>query len=226
MDSQKVVRKWQKRWKDAKLFEPEQNKQEKYLITVPYPYISGSLHIGHARVVTEADVFARFQRMSGKNVLFPMAFHISGTPVLGISLGIEKKDPKMLALYTEYVKAYINDGKEVEKIVQSFKDPQKIVDFFIPKMVDEFSLLGLSVDWRRSFTSGEGIHQKMVEWLFKKYKENGYLMQGKYPVLFSLTLNNAVGEDDIKDGDLDPVEKQDFVLLKFAFEDGKRRVVL
>src|SRR3989344_2391454 len=220
MDSQKVVRKWQKRWKDAKLFEPEQNKQEKYLITVPYPYISGSLHIGHARVVTEADVFARFQRMSGKNVLFPMAFHISGTPVLGISLGIEKKDPKMLALYTEYVKAYINDGKEVEKIVQSFKDPQKIVDFFIPKMVDEFSLLGLSVDWRRSFTSGEGMHQKMVEWLFKKYKENGYLMQGKYPVLFSLTLNNAVGEDDIKDGDLDPVEKQDFVLLKFAFEDG------
>src|SRR3989338_5302880 len=113
MDSQKVVRKWQKRWKDAKLFEPEQNKQEKYLITVPYPYISGSLHIGHARVVTEADVFARFQRMSGKNVLFPMAFHISGTPVLGISLGIKAGDEKKIAQYAEYVSAYVSDEKEI-----------------------------------------------------------------------------------------------------------------
>ena len=69
-------------------------------MTIPYPYISGSLHLGHARVVTEADVYARHLRMRGKNVLFPLSFHISGTPVLGISLAIKNKDQKKIVDFT------------------------------------------------------------------------------------------------------------------------------
>ncbi|MBI4441639.1 leucine--tRNA ligase [Candidatus Woesearchaeota archaeon] len=212
-------RKWQEAWTKARIFEANANEQEKFFITIPYPYISGSLHIGHARVVTEADVYARFLRMKGKNVLFPIAFHISGTPVLGISLAIKNKDPQKIDLYKEYVRTYVKNEEEVERIVASFEDPQKIVDFFIPKMKDEFSTLGLSVDWRRSFTSGDIEHQKLVEWQFRKYRKSGYLVQGKYPVLYSVALANAVGEDDIIDGDLDPVEKQEFVLVKFPFGD-------
>ncbi len=45
-------------------------------------------------------------------------------------------------------------------------------------------------------------------------------MQGKYPVLYSKTLKNAVGEDDITDGDIDPVEKKEFTLMKFPFGDS------
>ncbi|MFT7616353.1 MAG: leucyl-tRNA synthetase [Candidatus Woesearchaeota archaeon] len=217
---QEISKKWQNQWKEQQAFVPTINAAEKFLITVPYPYISGSLHIGHARVVTEADVYARFLRMSGKNVLFPMGFHISGTPVLGISLAIKNGDEKKIALYTHYVKAYVTDSAEVERIVQSFIDPQKIVDFFIPKMVDEFSGLGLSIDWTRSFTSGDVEHQKLVEWQFAQYEKQNYLVRGEYPVLYSLSLENAVGEDDIADGDTDPVEKKEFTLIKFPFEDG------
>src|SRR3989344_242229 len=216
----RIARTWQEKWSEAKLYEAEPDKREKFFITIPYPYISGSLHIGHARVVTEADVYARFMRMTGKNTLFPIAFHISGTPVLGISLAIANGDKKTIAVYKDYVRAYIKDEKEVTRTINTFKDPQHIVDFFIPKMMSEFSTLGLSVDWRRSFTSGDTLHQKMVEWLFHKYKENGYLVQGKYPLLYSTTLQNAVGEDDIKDGDTDPVEKQEFTLIKFGYQDG------
>lgn len=211
--------KWQKKWREAKTFEVEPSKAKKFFMTIPYPYISGSLHIGHARVVTEADVFARFQRMIGKNVLYPMAFHISGTPVLGISLAIKNKDEKKIELYRNYVKAYVDDQKEVERILSSFEDPEKIVEFFIPKMEQEFKTLGLSVDWRRSYTSGDVEHQALVEWQFKKYKDLNYLVQGKYPILFSKTLNSAVGEDDIKDGDTNPVEIQEFTLIKFKLED-------
>ncbi|MFH1456313.1 MAG: leucine--tRNA ligase [archaeon] len=217
----KVQDKWQKKWASDKIFEPEIDKsKEKFFMTVPYPYISGSLHIGHARVVTEADVYSRFLRMTGKNVLFPLAFHVSGTPVLGISLAIKNKDKKKIELYKSYVKAYVKDSKEINKIIKSFEEPQKIVDFFAPKMISEFSTLGLGVDWTRVFTSNDSIHQKLVEWQFHKYKEKGYLVQGKYPVLYSLSLNSAVGEDDIADGDTNPVDKQEFTLLKFKFEDS------
>jgi len=215
-----IEHKWQSAWEKASIFEANPSLEKKFFMTIPYPYISGSLHIGHARVVTEADVFVRFQRMKGFNVLYPMAFHISGTPVLGISLAIKNGDKDKIELYKGYVGKYVSDKKCVDLIVKSFEDPQKIVDFFIPKMVDEFKTLGLSVDWRRSYSSGDIEHQALVEWQFKKYKEKNYLVQGKYPILFSLTLNNAVGEDDIKDGDVDPVEIQEFTAIKFGFEDG------
>ena len=206
-DYKKVQDKWQKKWKDEKIFEVDADpKKEKFFITVPYPYISGSLHIGHGRVVTEADVYARYLRMQGKNVLYPIAFHISGTPVLGISLAIKNGDQKKIDLYKAYVRPYVNSEKEANKMVQSFEDPWKIVEFFTPKMIAEFSTLGLGVDWRRSFNSGDVEHQKLVEWLFHQYKKKGYLIQGKHPVLYSKTLENAVGEDDIADGDTNPVE--------------------
>ncbi|MBU4502753.1 MAG: leucine--tRNA ligase [Nanoarchaeota archaeon] len=220
-DLNKIAHKWQKKWAEKKLFEAKPDKKkEKFFMTVPYPYISGSLHIGHARVVTEADVYTRFQRMLGKNVLYPMAFHISGTPVLGISLAIEARDEKTIKLYKGYVKQYEKDDKKVEKIMKSFQDPKKIVEFFIPKMINEFKTLGLSVDWRRSYTSGDIEHQALVEWQFKEYQKKGYLVQGNYPILFSKTLNNAVGEDDIKEGDTDPVDIQEFTLIKFKIDDS------
>ncbi|MBI2565059.1 leucine--tRNA ligase [Candidatus Woesearchaeota archaeon] len=213
--------KWQKKCEEAKIFEVDSDmKKKKFFITIPYPYISGSLHIGHARVVTEADVYSRYYRMNNYNVLFPIAFHISGMPVLGIATAIKNKDTKKIELYKAYVKNYVADSKKAEKIVASFEDPRKIVDFFIPKMKDEFSSLGIAVDWRRSFTSGDFEHQKLVEWQFKKYKEKGYLVQGKHPVLYSLEYKNAVGEDDIADGDIYPVDKQEFTLLKFKFDDA------
>ncbi len=221
MDFQEIEKKWQKVWADKKVFEVDVNNDKKYFITIPYPYISGSLHIGHARVVTEADVFSRFKRMNGFNVLYPIAFHISGTPVLGISMAIKQGDQKKIDLYKGYVRNYVQDEEEVERIVKSFEDPQKIVDFFIPKMIDEFSSLGLGVDWRRSFTSGDIEHQRLVEWQFRKYEEKGFLVKGNHPVLYSISMENAVGEDDIADGDVNPVEKQEFTLLKFLFDNDK-----
>lgn len=76
-------------WDNSKTFESNADKNKpKYFITVPYPYTSGALHIGHARSYTLGDVTARYYRLKGFNVLFPMAFHISGTPILAIA----KKD--------------------------------------------------------------------------------------------------------------------------------------
>lgn len=216
---QTIEKKWQKRWIEKKTFNSEvDNKKKKFFFTTPYPYISGSLHIGHGRAVTESDIYSRYKRMAGFNVLFPMAFHITGTPVLGISSAIKAGDKEKIKLYEGYVSAYEKNKEKVRKIVKSFANPVKIVDFFIPKMIQEYSQLGLGIDWRRSFTSGSMEHQQMVTWQFQKYFEKNYLVKGKHPVLYSPMDESAMGEDDIVDADSNSVEKQEFTILKFKFK--------
>ncbi len=219
IDFNAIEKKWQKKWEKEKVFEVRADeKKEKFFFTTPYPYISGSLHVGHGRAVIESDVYCRYKKMKGFNVLYPMAFHITGTPVLGISSAIKNNNKKVISLYEEYVSAYINDKKMIKKIVKSFESPQNIVDFFIPKMIEEYSQLGLGIDWSRKFTSGDLEHQQMVSWQFEKYNRLGYLAKGKYPVLYSIEDESAMGEDDIKDADVEPVEKMEFTLLKFKFK--------
>lgn len=227
VDFQKLEKKWQGRWAKKKIFEPKiDEKKKKFFFTVPYPYISGSLHIGHSRVVIDGDICCRYMRMAGYNVLYPMSFHITGTPVLGISAAIEHGDKKKIELYKSYVRNYVSNEKKVSKTVASFKDPWAIVKFFIPKMMTEFSSLGLSVDWSRRFNTGEPDYQKLIEWQFHKYKDMNYLTQGKYPILYCVNCKNAVAEDDIKDGDSNPVEKQEFTLLKFKMPDYEKRYLV
>ena len=52
-----------------------------FFCTFPYPYMNGRLHLGHAFTVTKADFAAGYQRLKGKHVLFPFAFHCTGMPI-------------------------------------------------------------------------------------------------------------------------------------------------
>lgn len=51
------------------------------MVTFPYPYMNGTIHLGHAFTVTKADFFAAYQQLKGKNSLFPFAFHCTGMPI-------------------------------------------------------------------------------------------------------------------------------------------------
>jgi leucyl-tRNA synthetase len=78
----KIEKKWQKEWEKAKVFETSENKKkEKYYISEMYPYPSAlGLHIGHAFNYSIGDVYARFKRMNGFNVLYPMGYDSFGLP--------------------------------------------------------------------------------------------------------------------------------------------------
>lgn len=80
-DSKSIESKWQKKWADDKLYESDisSTKPKHYALTM-LPYPSGNLHIGHWYAITPSDAHARFMRMNGYNVMFPMGFDAFGLP--------------------------------------------------------------------------------------------------------------------------------------------------
>ncbi len=77
-----IEKKWQKKWEEAKVFHSdEKSKKKKYYVLEMYPYPSASfLHMGHVRNYTIGDIYARFKRMQGFNVLYPMGYDSFGLP--------------------------------------------------------------------------------------------------------------------------------------------------
>ncbi len=220
MDFREIEKKWQEKWREDKIFEPEIENGKKFFVTVPYPYMSGSLHIGHGRTFTMGDIIARFKRAQGYNVLFPMAFHVTGTPVLAIADSIKKGDKKVIKLYKDYVRIYEKDEAKVEEIVSSFVEPENIARYFADKAIHDFLSMGYSIDWRRKFHTAEPIYNRFVEWQFKKLYDRGVIKKGKYPITYSPEDGNPVGEDDIKDGDTNKVSIMEFTAIKFKMENG------
>ncbi len=79
----------------------------------------------------------------------------------------------------------------------------------------------MGIDWSRKFTTGEPIYNKFIEWQYAKLNELGILTQGKYPILYSPEYENAVGEDDIKDGDTEKVTIQEMTYILFESKKTK-----
>lgn len=219
-NQREIEKKWQKIWDEKKVFSPKIEKaKQKFFMTVPYPYANSVLHIGHGRGYTTPDIYGRFLRLMGKNVLFPMAYHISGTPVLAVSDAIKKNDLKQIKLTKEALSDYTTDSKEQEKILKSFIEPMNIAEYFSSTIEGSLKSIGIGIDWSRQFTTGDEIYKKFIEWQFKKLNEAGILIQGQYPILYSPKDKNAVGEDDIKDGDTDKVSVQEMSYILFQRKD-------
>jgi len=76
-----IERKWQKKWEESKIFQVKEGKKKKFYSLEMYPYPSGSgLHMGHAFNYVLGDIYARFKRMQGFNVLHPMGYDSFGLP--------------------------------------------------------------------------------------------------------------------------------------------------
>ena len=107
-----IEKKWQKRWEEKKIFEvKENNKKKKYYVLEMFPYPSSSgLHMGHAFNYTIGDIQARFRRMSGFNVLYPMGYDAFGLPAENAAIKAGEHPLK----YTENaMKNYMRQMKEL-----------------------------------------------------------------------------------------------------------------
>ncbi len=206
-----IDKKWQKEWEKAKVFEATPDKRKKFFINFPYPYVNGYLHLGHAFSSTRVDVVARYKRMNGYNVLFPQGWHCTGTPVWAAAQRIREKEEKQIQI----IRSMGFSDKEVAK----FGKVKHWIDTFVPAAKEDFSRLGESIDWRRSFitTDLNPRYDKFIRWQFRKLREKGFIDKGKRPVVWCPKDQIVVGDHDRIEGEGET--PQEYYLMKFRFNE-------
>jgi len=204
-----IETKWREKWIEAKHFETDPKDMEKKFITVAYPYPNSPQHIGHGRTYTLADVHARFYRMRGFNVLFPMAFHYTGTPILGMAKRVEAND-------TELINNLKNLYGVPEEKISEFVEPVKIADYFHQEIKSGMIEMGYSIDWRREFTTIDPVYSKFIEWQINTLRGKNLIIQGSHPVGWCPKDQNPVSQHDTQ-GDVEP-DFTEYILIKFQYD--------
>jgi len=223
-DPQELEADWRARWDAEGRYEPDPtttadpDDEETTFITVPYPYPSGGMHIGHARTYTVPDVYARYRRQQGDDVLFPMAWHVTGTPIIGAVERLEKREEKQMSV--------LQDTYNVsDDVLSELETPMGYARHFIEEHYKTgMQSLGLSIDWRREFTTNDDRYSKFITWQYETLRERGRLEKGLHPVKYCTEQENPVTTHDLLEGE--DVEYQEYTLVKFEHDaDGGETTV-
>lgn len=201
-----IEAKWQERWNRAGEFEAEPSDKPKKFITVAYPYPNSPQHIGHGRTYTLADVHARYWRMRGYNVLFPMAFHYTGTPILGMAKRIQAGEEEIVRNLREIYGV-------PEGMISGFSEPIRIADYFHEEIKAGMMEMGYSIDWRREFTTIDPGYGNFIRWQVSMLRDMGLIVQGSHPVGWCPNDQNPVSQHDTL-GDVEP-DFVEYVMVKF-----------
>ena len=215
-DPQELEARWRRRWAEEGRYEADpadaaDDADDPTFITVPYPYPSGGMHIGHARTYTVPDVYARYRRQQGDNVLFPIAWHVTGTPIIGAVERLKKGEEDQLSV--------LRDTYNVaEDTLEDLETPMGYARHFIENHYKKgMRDLGLSIDWRREFTTNDDRYSKFITWQYETLKERGLLEKGLHPVKYCTNEEQPVTTHDLLEGE--EAEFQEYTLIRFGHDD-------
>ena len=211
-DLDAITERWQQRWWEARIHEAEHAATKpSYFLHFAYPGISGYLHVGHMRGFTYGDVFTRYKRQTGHNVLYPAGFHASGIPAVAFAKEVGRGEK------TEYLRSNGYEGD-----IEALAEPEAVVDYFARVYTEEYwKKFGFLIDDRRNATTIDAGYQKFIQWQFRRLKDKGWLIEKPHyapfcPVAGPVAVDKS--ETDIKQGG--SAEVQEFVALRFTIPAG------
>jgi len=217
-DHRSIEEKWQRRWDEVHAFEADPDPAlEPYFVNFPYPYMNGYLHLGHTFSLLQLEFAARYHRLLGMNVLWPFAFHCTGTPIVAAAKRVADGEKTQISM--------LRDMGVPEEHIAKMGDPVYWTQYF-PKVTKEFvSALGASIDWRRSFitTQLNPYYDNFVRWQFDRLYEQGLVVKGVHPVIWCPKDNSPVGDHARIEGEGET--PQEFTLLKFPVEGSDNIIV-
>ncbi len=214
LDWNKIQQKWQKQWEKAELGKASPQKDKpKFFMIFAYPGISGFLHVGHMRGFSYTDAICRYERLKGKEVLFPVGTHASGNQAISFANKVKNKDE-------DWINYLLNNGCPKSKI-KELTTPEKIIEFFNQIYVNDYwKKFGFLCDWDRFTCTTFPDYEKFIQWQFKKLQQKNLLIQKPY-FATACIIHGPVAVDpsetDISKGG--HAEKNEYTILKFKLGD-------
>ncbi|MCW2854617.1 MAG: valS [Marmoricola sp.] len=194
---------WAATWKadDTYAFDRSRPRAEVYSIDTPPPTVSGSLHVGHVFSYTHTDLIARYQRMQGKSVFYPMGWDDNGLPT-------ERRVQNYYGVRCDPSLPY-----DADFTPPANPDPKKQIPISRPNFValceelvkqDEavfeslWRTLGLSVDWKQHYTTIGKKAQTVSQRAFLRNFARGEAYLQEAPTLWDVTFQTAVAQAELE----------------------------
>ncbi|HET7489227.1 MAG TPA: valine--tRNA ligase [Acidimicrobiales bacterium] len=198
---------WSARWEEAGTYRFERvgPRSEVFSVDTPPPTVSGSLHVGHVFSYTHTDLVARFQRMRGKQVYYPIGWDDNGLPTerrVQNYYGV-RCDPSL-----HYDPDLVPPGSAAKQQVPVSR-PNFVALCHALTAEDEqaferlFRRLGLSVDWSTTYTTIGADAQRISQLGFLRLLEEGHAYQRVAPTLWDVDFQTAVAQAELEDRETD-----------------------
>ena len=195
--------KWTARWEESGVyrFDRSRSRSDVYSIDTPPPTVSGSLHVGHVFSYTHTDVIARFQRMRGKAVFYPMGWDDNGLPTerrVQNYFGV-RCDPSLP--YEPNFTPPDKPGKQaipvsrpnfIELCARLTAEDEKVFEHL-------WRYLGLSVDWGMTYATIDKRSQRISQISFLRLLKRDLAYQLEAPTLWDIDFRTAVAQAELED---------------------------
>ncbi|MBD3318573.1 valine--tRNA ligase [Candidatus Woesearchaeota archaeon] len=175
--------KWQEYWKKNNVFSFDQNAdKEVYSIDTPPPYASAAhLHVGHGMHYSQFEFIARFQRMLGKNVFFPMGYDDNGLPTERYVEKVHHVDKSKVSR-KEFIALCLEETKKAGK-----------------NYYDLFTQLGFSIDWSLLYQTIGPRARRVAQLSFLDLHKKRYLERTDRPTMWCTFCQTTIAQADLDD---------------------------